>query len=207
MQRVWTSAKETCEQGQPPDRMMWDIGSEFWETIDYEKITHYKVLSRESVVGGIIEILEELPECPIPAEAIPKKISGWTIKCKIQSRAAVKDLPQREYVASSPLRGVRPQAGLLEAPPLQAQQTHTKEKGKPKEKERPKGSQPKSEDIDTSEREANKRDLWTSLSQWIPPSALYQASLHEEFLELLEQTQPSQVKKHKHRPSQRPLSL
>ena len=220
MQRVWSSASN-AQSDTPEDRMMWDFGSEFWETTDYEKITHYKVLSRESVVGGIIEVVEELPESPIPAEAIPKKISGWNIKVveltpyKIQSRAAVKDLPQQHVASSSsPVREARPQARSREArPQARPPQNHTKAMVKPKLAQNVKVSPLPAEDIDTSEREANKRDLWTSLSQWIPPSALYQASLHEEILELLEQSQP--VKRQKPKPKQkqkpaqiqRPLSL
>jgi len=104
---------------------VWDLGNEMWE-LKNDTLSHIRIESRIINEDNLEEIVELLQESPIPLEAIPRMVKGWTVS----------EVPYKK-----------------------------------KHKKRVK-------DID--EDSSLVRELWSSLSQWIPPNALYQPSLHHQ---------------------------
>ena len=158
LQRIWT-------RGGTDEFVIWDLGNEFWEMRN-DSISHYSLISRTEQQGKIIEILELLLETPIPLEAIRKDVIHWTV------------LQEKLLHPSGSLE----QPGSLEKPVKIKQESLNKKKMKNKKSE---DQESCSSDYSQSSYNHPQKLFWSSLSQWIPPSALFQPSLHHQvFLEL-----------------------
>ena len=198
-------------------RILWDLGNETWELkVDSDEIRHFEIISRKHITNqdqvSMEEVVSLLPECPVPVEAIRHIISSdWEITEKegecvsppplqpamqnqqplkrektLRPSKVAKELKlQRQSSQLRPLQPLSPhpsdlilQAGLQEE---QHPLTHPKNSKKTKKNE-DSSSESSSVLHDPSQ-------LWSSLSQWIPPTALYQPSLHQQaVLEMSEKT-------------------
>ena len=257
LQRTWTL-------GGTEERMLWDFGNEFWE-FNNDILHHYRLISRTPAEKSVIEIVEFLPECPIPLEAIPQKITNWNIEQiwiadsipaqtsqasqTLEAAQAAQTHPEKSLEQATQPKGPRRSGKGREnhdAPKVSEHHHHdvkvvncqkvNKKLLKAGEevlllqKVLPTKSKKKNKNISdeeslTSDSSQNScilhnQGLWSSLSQWIPPSALYQPSLHHQaVLELSDipvqilishspkqkrtgQYQSSQVKRHPSRMSQ-----
>ena len=226
--RTWKFVKDasiTPSQTQP-QRIMWDLGNEVWEIQEPEGlITHYEIISRNRKEEFVMEeIIHILPECPIPLEAVCKRVgSEWEISSFEAEHTVLPHSPlqspkncntAKTKVRAPVLQPVRPLAQPLAQPlsrprvqpltqPLaqqkkaQAQKEkheHVQEKEQKQQLQMQPKSNKKTEDTysETSSLPPppqTSKNLWTSLSQWIPPTALYQPSLHHQaVLELSDKT-------------------
>jgi len=170
--RIWSYSENYKEQF-----TLWDMGNEIWELgcssscANSEKndvIRHFRVLNRKiDSFGNIIEELEVLPESPIPLEAIVQSVDGW----KILEEGA-QPLPQ-------PALPQQPQQPLPQQPP----QVQQKKKNTQRESGGSENSKIKRQDSQTESQQPSyilPTELWSSLSEWIPPNALFQPSLHHQ---------------------------
>ena len=182
-------------------RIIWDLGNEVWELEEgSEEIRHFEVISRKQITGQEQVTMEEelslLPECPVPREAICHAVgSEWKI--------TEKEVAHNEQPPSQPLK-----QNLQHSPPLKQRQVRSKPPLQAKVNVKPKAqsteeqhhlTQPisnkktkKAEDSSSETCSSAAQDpnqLWSSLSQWIPPTALYQPSLHHQaVLDMSEKT-------------------
>jgi len=222
--RTWKFVKDasiTPSQTQT-QRVMWDLGNEVWEIQEPEGlITHYEIISRNRKEEFVMEeIIHILPECPIPLEAVCKRVgSEWEISsfeaehtvlppsplqspkncntAKTKARAPVVQ-PVRPLAQPSTRPLTRHLTRPLTRPRVQPLSRPQHEQEQEKEQKQQLQMQPKSnkKTEDTYSETSSlppppqtSKNLWTSLSQWIPPTALYQPSLHHQaVLELSDKT-------------------
>ena len=226
--RFWKFVKDSSiiPSHTQTQRVMWDLGNEVWEIQEPEGlITHYEIISRNRKEEFIMEeIIRILPECPIPLEAVCKRVgSEWEIT-SFQVEDTVlppsplqspKNCNTAKTKARAPaLQPVRPLAQPLARPRVQPlthpwsqplarprvqplsrpQHEHVQEQVQVQQLQMQPKSNKKTEDTysETSSLPPPpqiSKHLWTSLSQWIPPTALYQPSLHHQaVLELSDKT-------------------
>jgi hypothetical protein len=189
-------------------RIIWDLGNEVWELEEgSEEIRHFEVISRKQINGQEQVTMEEelslLPECPVPREAISHVVgSEWKIT---EKEPMEKEVRHNEQPPSQPLK-----QSLPHSPPLKQRQVRSKPllqakakadanaKAQSKEeqhhltqpisnKKTKKTEDSSSETYSSAAQDPNQ--LWSSLSQWIPPTALYQPSLHHQaVLDMSEKT-------------------
>ena len=212
--RTWKFVKDasiTPSQTQT-QRVMWDLGNEVWEIQEPEGlITHYEIISRNRKEEFVMEeIIHILPECPIPLEAVCKRVgSEWEISSFEAEHTVLAPLPlqspkncntAKTKVRAPVLQPARPLAQPLTRPlrrpraePLtRPRAQHVQEKEQTLQMQ-PKSNK-KTEDTYSEVSSVlpppqTSKHLWTSLSQWIPPTALYQPSLHHQaVLELSDKT-------------------
>jgi hypothetical protein len=161
----------------------YDMGDQQWHLLPDGSIQTNKILKR-TVLEDKITVLEEvllLPETPVPLEAHQQEVKGWLLS---------------EEVVSSPLSPPSLQKTKEEYSKKQPQ-TLQREQPLPNQTPRaqrsPKGSEFEEEEF-SQQLATLPTELWLSLSQWIPPNALFQPSLHHQaILELLEQPNPTFV--------------
>jgi hypothetical protein len=157
--RIW-------KQGTPPftPREIWEYGDEQWEsTFNSDEIRHFRVISRRMVLEEIHEQLLLLPESPIPLEALVRHSidSVWVVE------ESVVETPQE--LPSHINQGIKEDIQQPPVVPLQDQTCH----------ELLKLQDPESLATMFLLPSYNlPMELWCSLSQWIPSSALFQPSLH-----------------------------
>ena len=177
VERVWTRAATAATSG---NRIVWDAGDEQWELYS-NGIRRYRILERSYVSlpdSGVCvrEVVELLPESPVPVEVFARhSMEGWELVERIlPSTGKTQEMPRKKVVKalpSLPLQHRPPSSNTVKKPKKQTTSTSCKLED--------------SEDSPASET-TPQLDCWdwASLSQWIPPSALFQASLHDQaFLE------------------------
>ena len=166
--RVWKKGNSSLE------RSMWEYSDERWELQTTGLIYHYRVEQRWKEQEEIHERLEMLPESPIPLEALSPHVIGseWVWEefeepaLEFQQESSF-DTIQAKMVSTSKVQ-------LVSTPPPPVvpsgdQISHEQLKQLNQESQAILSSQP-SYNLPT--------ELWCSLSQWIPPFALFQPSLH-----------------------------
>ncbi len=158
--RVWK--KGHC----PLERSMWEYGNERWELQPNGLIYHYSVLSRWKEQEEVHERLEMLPESPIPLEALSPHLIGseWMWE---ENEELILVSPQESFADTTQIKKVS--TPLPPVVPSEDQISHEQLKQLNLESPAIMSSQP-SYNLPT--------ELWCSLSQWIPPFALFQPSLH-----------------------------
>lgn len=178
VERVWKKSQKSSPF------TMWQLGDEIWE-MKGDTLRHFKIVSRVPVQEEIREVLVELPESPIPLEALRShRVSGW-------------EVVQTQY--RQPLK-----SGQSPLPPLQnskkvelpAPVVVLKKKSSSNQTSREKLRLLEQESVVTGSSQDSEvhptlllqpQALWSSLSQWIPQHALFQPSLHHQaYLELSE---------------------
>jgi len=206
IQRIW----EASDAAEP--LILWDAGNEFWE-MKNNTIRHFSLISRvkdEMNEKNITEMVQLLNESPIPLEVIRHEVRGWEVKEKLLPSVGMAQpqasMPRPQKRASLPLRqgpAFLPDTleDVSEHPPQLSQyhgQLSQKNKNqKPFQKatknipeivvnsEQPPQVPRSLEEQPTPSSYTPPNNVWASLSQWIPPSALFQPSLHAQaFLEL-----------------------
>lgn len=173
LERVWTRANT------PSDRILWDSGDEQWE-LRGGVVRHYRVLGREWIQPGVSlrETVELLPETPVPTEVFSREeFASWDYVVRKEGGSSL-PLPPASSLPKGKGgqgQGQKPQGG----PQGQVQ----KPQGVQKKKQKPVAA---AADESESHDDPTPSPLdcwdWSSLSQWIPPSALFQASLHHQAL-------------------------
>ena len=171
--RTWQRKTQTTSED--PTIHLWDMGDEQWElTLSTGEIRHWRIVSKEILSrepAVVQELCLLLPECPVSKGAVLQHpVQGWVIDEK-----AVEQL-KLEQLVSMPLISLN----------------NTKKEVKNNQHEQrppPSSNQVDREQHQLSNRESQVKavlppsctlpmELWSSLSQWIPPSALFQPSLH-----------------------------
>lgn len=190
--RKWTKSPKSTQF------VFYDLGETQWFLQEDGSIKTYKILSRKvETKEDSLTVVEEvllLPEMPVPLEAHQQQVRGWQISDF--SQQVMKEgplLPLPVPAASSPLPSQTNQGNKKQQPALLQQpsvhqsssnQTH-------RAKRSPAGSESGEEQL-SQQTVTLPTELWLSLSQWIPPNALFQPSLHHQaILEL--QEQPNQI--------------
>jgi hypothetical protein len=174
IKRVW-KVGANVKGGLPltVNRVLWECGDEIWERVDTEdSIRHYRVTSRLMMNSQVHETLVQLPESPIPLEALGRHSIGseWLVEDfeELVSLAFPQELPSHTtqvYTPKMQSGSIPPQQNV----PFVNQTSHEQQIQSDQGSQATTSSQP-SYILPT--------ELWSSLSQWIPPSALFQPSLH-----------------------------
>ena len=191
--RLWKFMNTSCPLSMNT-RIIWDLGNQVWELEEgSEEIRHFEVISRKQINGQEQVTMEEelllLPECPVPREAICHAVgSEWKITEKEVGHNEQPPLqPEKQNSQHSP---PLKQMQVLPKPLLQAKakaDANAKEQSKEEQhhltqpisnKKTKKSEDSSSETCSSAAQDPNQ--LWSSLSQWIPPTALYQPSLHHQ---------------------------
>ncbi len=165
LKRVWKHGGDVKGK---VNRVMWERGDEIWERIGNEdSIKHYRVTSRLMMNSQVHESLVPLPESPIPLEALGRHLIGseWIVEdCEeLVPLVSPQELPFGTNQVKKEGNQQPPQH------PSVNQTSHEQQIQSDQESQATVSSQP-SYTLPT--------ELWSSLSQWIPPSALFQPSLH-----------------------------
>jgi hypothetical protein len=172
VERIWTT-KESSQQNK---LLWWEFGDEQWCLLSDKTIKHIKILSRKVVSKDPFTLVEEvllLPETPVPLEANQQEATGWQLTEKV---LAEKKEPLLQLPLPLPLPSPQSQTTQNSKKPQQAQpllnytlpETHLQ-------------SNLESVEVESSQFSVSlPTELWLSLSQWIPPNALFQPSLHHQ---------------------------
>ena len=173
--RTWqkNTVKSTSTNEEPLTRL-WDTGDEQWELtrmtgqIRHWRIVSKKILSREPAV--VQEQCLLLPECPVPKEAVLQhSLEGWMID-ETPVEPLKQDVEQKTPISLNNIaKEVKNTPHVPRSPPSSNQYDH--------------GQHQLSDQVSQAKAVLPPScilpmELWSSLSQWIPPSALYQPSLH-----------------------------
>ncbi len=169
--RIWRRSS-LLDAEKTPMTHMWDLGDEQWElTCSSGQIRHWRIVSREIVKKDPVEVHETceiLPECPVPKEALLQiDASGWQI----------------EELVVQPMQVVQPQLPSSHSKAKERVSTPLAQPSEPSSnpavREQRQLSDPESQGgVAMLPSCILPTELWSSLSQWIPPSALFQPSLH-----------------------------
>ena len=180
--RTWTKTEKAVLENPNPWKI-WDRGDEIWE-LRNDILRHFSVVER-TLNGEIIrEELRELKESPIPLEALEQEIQGWEIteQAQDQAQAQVQDeaphtqQPLVENIKKNTKKAKNTQISKVRPPQSSLTQSSH---------ERQTPVIPSSQEEEQQQNDTLPAELWSSLSQWIPPNALFQPSLHHQaFLEL-----------------------
>lgn len=182
IERIWTKHPSTLHFVQ------WDLGNEVWELRPGSEMRHFGILERQVLADGSVkEVLEILPEAPVPLEALGfHEIQGqWMISEKTISRG--EEGKTRKEHSQQSLRQVQP--------PLKEQGKKPPVKSASSEGQKTSHELPKSQDGESQVTESLQlsstlpSELWSSLSQWIPSDVLFQPSLHQQASQELSDTQ------------------
>jgi hypothetical protein len=195
VERIWTKSSS-----QQTNLIWWEYGDEQWSLLSDKTIKHIKILSRKVVSKDPFTLSEEvllLPETPVPLEANQQEATGWQLTEKEAKKEPLLPLPL-------PLPSPQTQTTQNSKKPQQAQpllnytlpETHLQVKLESVEEE----SSQYTVSLPT--------ELWLSLSQWIPPNALFQPSLHHQaILELSDKPVQTFVPRASQAPYSRPQPM
>ena len=183
----------TNSSNKKEERILWDYGNEVWELeLKTNELRHFQIFSREYTQPTIMEeVVILLPESTIPAEAIRHVIcSDWIISEK--GIECIEQLP----LPPLPIFPQPTHTGLVRERPQMVKHQKSKDLQPPLHSSSQKVSPPplknskkaKKNDDSSSDSASSSaplpsnypKHLWSSLSQWIPPTALYQPSLHQQ---------------------------
>jgi hypothetical protein len=159
--------------------MIWDAGDEQWELYS-NGIRRYRILERRLVSLPdssvcVREVVEFLPESPVPILVFARhSMEGWDLVEKVLAPLQL-----------SSQRVKKPMKVDSAKAPLPTKKQSVSSSSKQEEEEQ--------EDLRTLPEMLDCWD-WSSLSQWIPSSALFQASLHDQAF--LEESPEPVVKRH-----------
>ncbi len=179
IRRIWKKRSSSAQQS-----ILWEMGDEQWEQMSQD-FRHYRVISRQKVQEEIHELLLLLPETPIPLEALSRHLTGseWIWE---DSEELIEQVSLLQQTNQSKKVSILPQAvESFEDQTYHAQQTQLTQELQATEFSLPSYILP--------------TELWCSLSQWIPASALFQPSLHlqaaSELSDIPTPTSPVQSKR------------
>ena len=206
IQRTWrlSSSRSSSQESQP--WVLWDMGNEIWEQ-KKDGIRHFRLLDRQMIKEQEVkEVLELLPETPVPFEALARHLVGpeWEVQEKHLKEQPLAKQPQAQAQAqasqSSQKQAKAPKSSLANKTAntkKQPGQSALQPTGEgqpplpPPQQPQPVSASPcilpeQPQLLNEASLEAQSlqqscmfpMELWSSLSQWIPPSALYQPSLH-----------------------------
>jgi hypothetical protein len=161
VERIWT--KSSSQQN---NLVWWEFGDEQWCLLSDKTIKHIKILSRKVVSKDPFTLVEEallVPETPVPLEANKQEATGWQLTEKVLDVKKEPLLPLPLPQTQPSKKPQQAQSLLNYTPPENLQSQQTSIEGE---------SSQFSVSLPT--------ELWLSLSQWIPPNALFQPSLHHQ---------------------------
>jgi hypothetical protein len=166
LQRIWTKANQS-------NLIWWEFGDEQWYLLSDKTIHHIKILSRKVLSKDPFTLVEEgllLPETPVPLEATEQEAKGWQVIEQVlpEKKKPLLPLPQTQnskkpQQAQSLLNYTPPEQDLRLARGESSELVSEFVEGEPSQF---------AVSLPT--------ELWLSLSQWIPPNALFQPSLHHQ---------------------------
>ena len=192
LQRTWTHTQTSS--GTP--RVIWDMGSYQWEQVN-GVLRHWCVVSR-SVVSKeppvIQELLQLLPESPVPLEAVVQTVQHWEIVEKVLP-GELKETVEQQRTPETPIhrvpatkqertgqqqqRGPKVQTVLNQTSRVKPQPYSSPSFVREKSDAASQATQSSQESAEHPSRRIPS-ELWSSLSQWIPPERFYQPSLHHQ---------------------------
>jgi hypothetical protein len=157
--RIWTPTTSSSSNDTADSWILWDQGNIQWE-LRGSIFRHFKICSRRKEGEKILEYVEPLEEVPVPLGLVSRQIVGsqWSLQEEVV-QPQIKPLSHKEVKQTN------------NSPPL------------PSVKESSLGKQ-QQEDLESQVTVLSQssyilpNELWSSLSQWIPPYALFQPSLH-----------------------------
>ena len=173
MRRTWIQAS-----GQ--SLLLWDLGDTYWMLKD-DQLRYFQVVTRSVEGSQMIEEVEELPEVPVSVEAVLKEVEGWSIQDEVLAKVPKQQLTssvnkksnsQNKPTSQSSARHLQPQRSR--AVQGDHQQLHLQKQDIDQVSHITDSSQ------SCEPPQFSSKHLWSSLSQWIPQSALFQPSLHHQ---------------------------
>ena len=210
IKRIWTHSQTPKEA---TERSFWDMGTTQWEQtkageIKVWRIIERKIVSKEESI--VEELLEPLPEQPVPLEAVYQRAgSGWQLEEQVLVKAqSVSDpvpsaTPCQRANKDQTIKATK--ANKTSLPPQRSQVQKQGQTSRAPHQQSDANSQATQSSQESAEHSSRRipSELWSSLSQWIPPERFYQPSLHLlANSELCEQPTPTSA----HRSAQRTYS-
>lgn len=158
--RIWS--KNTSSHATQPSkkRILWDFGDCQWELYD-SQLKHFRVCSREKKGEEIHEIVEPLAEVPVPLGICSRQLvdPSWVVQ------ESVLHLEQQPV-----------QKNNVEVQQNTPQFSPSVKQSYPEKQQQAESTSPV--EVSSQSSYILPAELWSSLSQWIPPHALFQPSLH-----------------------------